>query len=267
MMASEQGLGDTFGDVLWLYIHLPKTGGTTFKGHLRRHLTWDETFVELSRWGRVFRRSTGRPPFGQCSSEQRGRAQVLAGRDVYYGIHRLVPGKQPRYLTFLRDPAARCVSMYNFRRGRGDISSGFESWYLQTYNRAHRNDMAQFYAERLMNVRLPANHEQNLPLAKKLLDLCWYVGITEQLDRDLIFLFAEMGLPTAWRNYRVAGQPGNALEDLDHPKDGEVIHKHYTLEEDVRQRIRRDHPMDVELYRYALELNETACSGVISTQR
>ena len=130
--------------------------------------------------------------------------------------------------------------------------------YRDVYNRRHRNSMVHFCAERLMNMTLPPKPEQNLKLAKKLLDLCWYVGITELLDHDLPDLFSAMGLPTTWKNYRVAGQPGNALEGLSHPKDGEVIHTYYTFDDAMRQHIYTDHPHEVQLYEYALQLHNAA---------
>ncbi len=221
-------------------------------------MSWDETFIVLNNWGNIFRRKSHRIPFEQRPIEDRCRVQILSGHHAYYGIHRLVPERAPRYLTFVRDPADRCLSMYNFRRSRGDIESDFSCWYEEVYNIHHKNAMVQFFAERLMNTPLPPNHTANLILARKLLDHCWYVGITEYLDQDLKYLFGAMGLPTVWQNHRVAGRDDNALEGLStHPAHGEVIHKYVDINEEIRQQIYADHPEDVLLYQYALQLHET----------
>jgi hypothetical protein len=37
---------------------------------------------------------------------------------VYYGIHELFPNREPRYVTFLRDPVKRTFSQFNFDRMR-----------------------------------------------------------------------------------------------------------------------------------------------------
>ena len=41
---------------LWIFLHVPKCGGTTLKAHLERHFAMDEQLVEFSNWGRRYRK-------------------------------------------------------------------------------------------------------------------------------------------------------------------------------------------------------------------
>jgi len=242
-------------NILWVFLHLPKTGGTTFNGLCYKQLIMDETFVLLNHWGKQYRYDRQRPSFHDRSIEHRNRVRVLSGHRTYYGIHRLVPDKEPRYLTSLRDPADRIVSRYNFWRSLGKINECFENWYQYSYKPKNYNPMVEFYANRLMDLGLKLTPEQKLNLAKQLLDRCWYIAITERLDNDLKYIFKKMGLTPDWENHRVAGQPGNALEGLSHPNNYEAIQKYFILDKTTREMIYFDHPLDVELYRYAKKIN------------
>ena len=78
---------------LWVFLHMPKTGGTTFKAHLERYLSWDEQLVEFSDWGRRYRAERELAEFADRPEEVRSRAVVLAGHRLSYGAHRIVPGR------------------------------------------------------------------------------------------------------------------------------------------------------------------------------
>lgn len=246
---------------LWIFLHLPKTGGTTFNGHFARHLDFGETFVHLSRWGDAHRERLGLPPFESWPEGRRRRVCVLSGHRAHYGIHRLVPGRAPRYLTVVRDPAERIVSYYNFVRSRGRTGLDFEAWYERADLTRQRDPMTRFYASRLTALPLPADPAEVLRRATLLLDRCWFVGITARLDADLPHLFGAMGLPATWQRHRTAGS-GEALAGLPgHPRTGEVIHRYAVLDEPLRTRLYADHPHDLALFRHALRRHAATRPG------
>jgi Sulfotransferase family len=231
---------------LWIFLHIPKCGGTTFKAHVERHLTIEETFFEFSNWGRQFRAERGLPDFADRPDEQRARAEILAGHQLGYGIHRLVPGERDtRYFTVLRDPAERCVSLYNFRWSRGHASDDFGEWYDAWYRPNHSDYQTKFLAERLYTKRLPARPVQRLAMAQRLLELCWFVTTTECWNEGLDHLFAAMGLPGDWQHYRKAG---DSIElPTGHPAQGEAVTRRFSADNAVRTMILADSPMDVGL--------------------
>lgn len=231
---------------LWIFLHIPKCGGTTFKAHVERHLVIEETFFEFSNWGRQYRADRGLPEFADRPEEERARALVLAGHQLSYGAHRLVPGeREPRYFTVLRDPAERCVSLYNFRWSRGHAPDSFDEWYHGWY-RANQSDyQTRFLAERLYRMNLPERAEQRLAMAQQLLDLCWFVTTTECWNEGLDHLFAAMGLPGDWRHFRKAGA---SIElPSSHPSQGEVVKQRFVADETTRAMLLADSPLDVAL--------------------
>ena len=113
---------------LYIFFHIPKCAGSTFRYHLEHNLRKGE-FVSLYE-GEYFdvtemsykyftpgkRREEIDSYFSRLTDEQKDTIKILYGHQVYYGIHRFFPGREARYITFVRHHAAREVSMYNFSR-------------------------------------------------------------------------------------------------------------------------------------------------------
>ena len=231
---------------LWIFLHVPKCGGTTLKAHLERHFTMDEQLVDFTHWGRSYRERHGRPDFADRPAADRARAEVLAGHHLDHRVRDLVPGpRETRFVTVLRDPAERCVSLYNFRWSRGRAPDDFERWYEDWY-RAHQADfMVRFFAETLFGADLPADAGQRLAMAQQMLARCWFVTTTERWDEGLDRLCGAMGIPADWRRHRTAGE-APALP-ASHPAQRETLMRRLTLDDALRDRIRADSPGDVAL--------------------
>ncbi len=239
-------------DVLWLYLHVPKTGGTTINGHLSRHLAFDDTFVLLNRWGRSYRRREGRLPLEERTPEERARIRCLVGHRVWYGVHELVPGRAPRYVTVLRDPAAQILSRYNFDRSRARTSLPFEAWYAERFGSEHaRNPQVRFLADRYAGTDSERDLTQAYFSAVALLRRCWFVGVTAHLDDDLPHLFAAMGVPTTWDDYRRVGSGHRLLGVPGHPRAHDALRRYVTLDNALRERLNADHAADLALVRLA----------------
>jgi len=249
--------------VVWIFLHLPKSGGTTFNAHLYKHLKWDEEIVHLGNWGRKYRRRHNRKSFYLRNTEERKKIKVLVGHHTFYGIHRWIPWKEPRYITFLREPASRLVSAYNFQFSKMDRKppENFDSFLQQRKNPMcsfyywRRNLYAHFLNEALsfFDVGHRCIEANIFGKAKDVLDKCWYIGITEKLDQDLAFLFDTIGVPTDWKNYRVTGDKKSSISELRDDAENDIPKK-LKVNNEIRKKVNISSPLDVELYRYGLKL-------------
>lgn len=241
----------TASNLLWLFLHIPKTGGTTINGHLSQHLVFDKTHVILGGWGNRYRREHGLVPWTDRPLEERSTVRVLAGQEVVYGHHELFPERRPRYFTVLRDPADRIVSRFNFDRSWGRTEQDFEPWYTEVYRPRRQNFQVHFLADRLDPGRPSGDDITAFARAVELLRRCWFVGVTEHLDEDLPRLFAAMGLPPSFQSFRKAGV-GKAFEALpDRPRPQKRVERITVVDEALRQRLHADHPLEVKLYEHA----------------
>lgn len=232
-------------------MHLPKSGGTTVSAHLARHLAMDKEFIEFSNWGDVYRRENDRLPFPDRPIADRQKARVLAGHKVNYGIHVLCPQREARYLTAIREPAERCVSSFNFQHSRDHAPDDFWQWYETHYRVNHqRSSAVRFFAERYTRRALDSQDaDEMLEMAKTLLARFWMVTTTSKLDTLLTALSRALGIPMDWQNLRVAGRSG-ALDLPHHPFQGEKIHQHMKVNDQISAAIYADFPQDRALYQW-----------------
>ena len=234
------------GDPLWIFIHIPKCGGTTFKAHVERYVPIEEQFFEFSNWGRKYRAERGLPDFANRSESERAQARVLAGHNVSYGIHRLVTGnRQARYISVLRDPAERCISLYNYLWSRGQAPDDFGEWYRHFYRLDQSNFQTRFLAEKMVDAAQPEVGKEQLRMAIRLLEKCWFVTTTDEWNEGLDLVFSEMGLPGDWTPYRKAGASVALPES--HPARGEIIERRFVPDIATRAEIGVDSPFDAEL--------------------
>jgi hypothetical protein len=94
---------------LLLFLHVPKTAGTSLVTAMRTLLPSNETLIiyGAGRTSQMIMQDVE-----SLTAAQRGDIRFIAGHQVWYGIHDLFPGRTPRYLTFLREPVARVISDY-----------------------------------------------------------------------------------------------------------------------------------------------------------
>jgi Sulfotransferase family len=234
------------GEPLWIFLHIPKCGGTTFKAHVEAHLPLEEQFFEFSNWGRRYRADHDLPEFADRPAEERARAQVLAGHQLGWGIHRLVPGtRDVRYFSVLRDPAERCVSLYNYRWSRGHAPDDFHIWYRDWYRPEQSNFQTRFLAERLYDGQLPEAPDQWLAMAETLLKQCWFVTTTDRWNEGLDHIFDAMGLPADWQHYRKAGE--SLALPVSHPAQSEKLARRFAADAETSAMIAADSSLDVKL--------------------
>ncbi len=249
---------------IWIFLHVPKTGGGTFNQHLEKTLPEEE----FSRIDDLEKRK-----------KETNKLKVIAGHDTYYGVHKYFPDREARYLVFLRDPAEKFVSAYNFdmRNIPEKEVISFKKWYKSRIdNEMCRYLFRKFQGKKGIQVSIPVyktlkffkitdsakklsllraiyrsiskvkrnkkQQEKEFQKAKEVLDLCWFVSVTENLNTDLKFLFKKIGAPVK--------------AEQKHKTGSSDIKKRYSLDEKTRKKIYKDNKFDLELYRYAKKLRE-----------
>jgi Galactose-3-O-sulfotransferase len=178
-----------------IFLHIPKTGGTTFCKILQRKYAPKET--------RTFngdRHHAEIERFVNSVESERSKYRLIQGH-LHFGLHEFVPGDST-YVTCLREPIARALSFYSHVRTRSDH-------YLHRRLIDERLDLKgllnQHGTPELFNhqTRMIAGRGKNsnsevdrstLERAKEnLVTKFCFVGLTEQFDASLILLSRMFG--------------------------------------------------------------------------
>jgi Galactose-3-O-sulfotransferase len=180
-----------------VFVHLPRTGGTTiekvFDRKYRSHVLHVETLREPL------------ASVGELSHEERAAARVVAGH-VHHGVDAYIPG-ECTYVTILREPVSRVASMYSFIRGNPKhwlhdelVRSGMG---LEEFARSAADPGVDNQQTRLIagigsgELGQPPSElgPEALETAKRNLRAFLVVGLTERFDESFILLRRALG----WR--------------------------------------------------------------------
>lgn len=204
---------------LYIFVHIPKTAGSTLRRHLEKNFSAGErlllAFNDLENNSNKtnlheYQEET-RKIIEALSEEKREEIKIIYGHDVPYGIHKYFKNKKPRYITFFRKPFSKTLSLYNFYLSRyerepaykkkkkfyqtrlllkGEVPT-FEVWLKEKYARPELTlkTTAQFLTD-LGYLKQNPNRKD----IKKMLEVFYFIGITERSKDDLYYIYKLLGI-------------------------------------------------------------------------
>lgn len=238
-----EGRGETL-----IFLHLPKTAGQTFMSILLRQ--YPSRVVRLEPDRETDRRWLRLPE--QVREANREGAAVITGH-FRYGIHRWVEGPC-RYVTFLREPVDRVLSHYYYQRERPenpqhDLVRSIPGGLAGAVAHEEYTQLQNMQTRMLAGVPEDGNllAEQELPddemlaRAKRNLEACAIVGLTERFDETLAMMATTLG----WRT------PVYASRNTTRQRP-----KVDALPPDIQELVRERNALDLALYEQARVLFE-----------
>lgn len=245
---------------LYVFYHIPKCAGSTFTYHIQKRFDPSE-FIAL------YLRFTGATRFfnrqeevehhlNALSEAEKEKLRVIYGHQVYYDIYKLFD-RPTRYLTLLRNPIDRMVSLYNdemqrllngapvigwlegfMPRGEGKIIP-FEDWLFW------RKGLMNYFVSNFNAFFLSWKNWEKKSLfdvngAKRALDKFYFIGMVENYKNDAAFLYGKLGINKFYADQNISTQYFTL--------NGQNRH--------LRKLIMEKCSLDMEFYDYALELNK-----------
>ncbi len=241
---------------LYVIPHLPKTAGNTLIEHFNNHLQEGGDYFLLGPQS-----SLGPDTYELSHQRLRAVPQVALGRvRVVFGhyltkplVCEVFPDREIRFATFLRDPAERWVSEYNFKlyMKKIDQDTTLEQYY---YSFRDRNYLCHWFSYHFLQNPF-ADHRETFHSVRRELEGFDLVGTVENFAVDSRALCDLIGLPPIRERHNVAGR--------DFPRKRR-------LTAEFRESIRRDCQADYALYGHFLDTRmpaaktplEGRCSGV-----
>jgi hypothetical protein len=201
-------------------LHIPKTGGTSFNFILENNFGFRNCHTN----------QTNRSTFTQADLDFARKCypplRSLVGHNLVDPMQLTVP--DPFYMTILREPVARVISHYQYSAQRGHNNKTFEETLRASENLEN------------LQVKLIAGG-RDLDKAKRFLERCAFVGLTEKFDLSLRVLerLSPWKLKLDYKRRVVAET--NTLKDA--------------LKRDARmlELAREYNKLDLELYQFAVD--------------
>lgn len=223
---------DEIEQKLIFFMHIPKTGGVTLRKIIEKEYNSDEIFEGDQQ--------TALNKAKQMTKTEEEKLKCIYGH-VHFGIHRHF-SQNATYITMLRDPVERIISLYYFllRRPNGilyekvkdltlrEFVKNKELW-SQTFNQQTRIAMG----ENFFDFKSPG---AKLAKAKENLDTHFaVVGVTEMFDKSLFLIKKKLG----WDDVRYVKK--NVSKNR--PTKEEVS-------KEITRPIKEINELDIKLYNY-----------------
>ncbi|MBX3364295.1 MAG: sulfotransferase family 2 domain-containing protein [Phycisphaeraceae bacterium] len=235
---------------LLIHLHLPKNAGTTFSRMLKLRLL-------LSPPWRVFRHQVtlgyyfvpGLDPRVQRINDlpeaKRKKVRFFEAH-CGWGIHERLPGPSA-YLTVIREPIDRTLSVYFFRKQQGKLpqETRLEDWISaspdQTVWHVDNGQVRYLAGEhgRILDVPIGEVTREHLETAKARLSEMFFVGIMERFDESIVLFRRAMGWKKASYGRSNVTKKRKKKDEIDTAQ---------------RELIARHNVLDTELYAFACEL-------------
>ena len=232
-------------DAALIFLHIPKTAGSTLSKILQQHYSKAETVtLDLA----------GVAQFKSLPLEQRAQYRLVRGH-FYFGLHRFIP-RPSTYVTFLRHPIERAVSFYYYARSKPDhylyplLSAGeidLKTLLDRGLTTELHNDQTRMLAgeewedpQRAVNVETLARARENLRRHFRV------VGLQEEFDASVILL------------HRAFGWPMRSYKKQNVTKDKPL---RQSLDVATRKLLEEKNSLDLELYEEARALFDEQCGA------
>ena len=151
-----------------IHIHIPRTAGTSLQNHIGdaysrptcwNHYHWEEgTSPTLYATNNI-------PLLANRTKDQHRELKVISGHSTFCNIHKwLRVQKNPKFITFVRDPIKRILSSFNHRHAQSVLRQDnklFSRYPLLNASAVQNNMTANDY-DTLWEFYLDAKIEQNL---------------------------------------------------------------------------------------------------------
>ena len=229
-------------DELIAYIHVMKTGGQTMCDILRQSFPGRHCDLQVKGVATADDLRFARRFYPQLRS--------IAGHGVVPLSNLGEDAGSIRFFAFLRDPVERCISHYQYRRNKDEVSD-FEPWL---------GKFANYQTRFLSRTHTMQDPWAIAPEADRAIEAVerhvGFVGLQERFDESLVMLrrwVADAEFDIEYRSRNVATKSGIRKQLLGDARIVEMIRAHHVEDEKLYRHV-RDHvyPRQVAQYGTAL---------------
>ena len=223
---------------IYVFLHLPKTAGTTLKYHFINYIPSENLLFLYFAYPPLKNADSVQSLLKWMSDEQKDKIKIIYGHDAYYGIHKFFKRKV-RYVTFFRDPFDIIYSVYNSRlylyrvNRQKHISPEFYSGggsflefedFLEG-NGTYHNFMFRYLLTRFGKAYPEITDKWVDEEIEKMLRSLYYIGFTDTFDKDIKFISKIFGIPANYfstniseANHNTIGSESYVVRDLENVK-------------------------------------------------
>lgn len=194
-------------DKVYIFIHIPKTAGTTLRYHFQKHLIDQSEFIHFANKGNKIAKDRGLLPYEQRSIAERNEAKVILGHNVDINTKNLISEKETVELVIFRNPKEWIISRYNQYANSKLLNSHpylcYEEW-LKIEKIQSQFDW--FLINYCKLKQIPSDETLKYNLLINQLSLISHVCFVDNLDNYMQDIFIDLKIPKQLKRENVTGE-------------------------------------------------------------
>lgn len=134
-------------DHIYVYFHIPKTGGTSFINHFCKHFdrendNWLKSYFWVNMLSNWEYKNNKIPMIQHRTKEQQNLLRIIAGHSTYSLSHKILYHNKPaKFITHIRNPIERILSSFNYRNAISELVQDPAAFSMTD---PHMNNSARF---------------------------------------------------------------------------------------------------------------------------
>jgi hypothetical protein len=206
-------------DFIYIFLHIPRTGGTTLRWHIEHNFKEDERLSlytdslnildgDRSKFSRKEYKAMVEKYIKSIPLAKRNNIKIIYGHYAVCGIHKYF-NKPCRYLTYFREPKTRILSLYKYLSQEYNKENTLGKSKNRYKESLFLNRKVPPYEEWFKNIQLKDNYismlsrtdkmlyklgyldtiNVNLKEILKALRIFYFIGLTENYNRDSLYIY------------------------------------------------------------------------------
>jgi len=233
-----QGIDKSSTKPLYVFLHFPKTAGTTMRKHFEKYYSNEEHIQAYlsdhdsqgplsNKFPKSRNMDTNafKSYLGSLTDNQKDKLKLISGHSVYYGLENFFPNREIRYFTFVRDPLKRLISLYNHieelysRLLKDNYSIGYIflehpvmkkvtiDGKLINFDDFLKLNFSKFGLMRFLLRN--SGRKLNIGSVKEVIDDFFFIGQMESFDRDFKIVCSYLGIPSDYISENISKKSVN----------------------------------------------------------
>lgn len=198
---------------LFIFTHIPKTAGMSMHELLKKQFAEDE-IRECFFHGSV--------EVASLPQIEKDKLKLLRGH-VPYGLHKHFPNRRCRYITMMREPVNRVVSLYYYIKERPshEFYNNMKDLNLIEFCEKFETETSNMQSFFLVSKRNPSANEVKLALA----NIFEFSGVTEMFNESAMIIKHQFGWDDCSYNIVNVTEKRRKIDELTNEETNYIIGK------------------------------------------